>query len=110
MKSEELRVGNLVWLVSKSKEYIIDSGYDIDEGIDSEDFLPIPILETTLIRLGFKKWTDKKGIDITYSKSILILHKRRDGWVVKRSMPVVATVHQLQNLYFALTGEELTAE
>lgn len=68
---------------------------------------PIPIIEEWLFRMGFEKdifWSDYIFNDIfitlndtdnTYMLDIDILHIK------------IQYVHQLQNLYFALTGEEL---
>jgi hypothetical protein len=63
---------------------------------------PIPLTEEWLVKFGFKplvKDWQIKG---------LIIHARKRGFVVNNRIPILKTVHQLQNLYFALTGEELT--
>lgn len=64
---------------------------------------PIPLTEEWLKKFGFKKFKNYND----WSKGGFILHGRKRGFVLRKSAPDVKSVHQLQNLYFALTGEEL---
>lgn len=80
----------------------IISGADIDNAKDW--YFPIPISEDWLSQLGFVlefNYYDK-GI-LSYSKVYKIFYY--DGEMLETN---VQYVHQLQNLYFALTGSELT--
>lgn len=92
-------------------------------------FKPIPLTEEWLLKFGFEKWTwcdDCAFISLFFGDS---LHCRYydDVWHIKRMkvgrddrgvygktegkyiLPKgkIKYVHQLQNLYFALTGQEL---
>lgn len=113
MKSNELRIGNYVYLKSKSKEYEILSGQEIDTGTDSEDFEPISLTEEWLLKFGFEKNAgygtyDKNKISLYFGEIMLSDKKGRtyfNSWAILEHSPKY--VHELQNLYFALTGEEL---
>ena len=119
MEASELRIGNWVRLVSKDKDFEITSGYEIDLGTESCDFEPIPLTEEWLERFGFKEFIDFGShtghydklplCGFSYSintKKVMVMHKGNgiSHWIDLK----VEYVHQLQNLYFALTGEELT--
>lgn len=133
IEAKELRIGNYVLLQDKGA-YQIDSGHDIDE-IDSfdgcskefEDYCkPIPLTEEWLLRFGFEK-TEKGSVSYQYTIGENPLTK---DWLLdliwlkeldeklnqhledfpfyKNGYQKIKTVHQLQNLYFSLTNEELT--
>lgn len=104
MKATELRIGNWVY----------DEG-DITTPIETcyitlnntEWLNPIPLTEEWLERFGLSKWKNKK----IWSKScILIYYSAKDGFSYGKAhaRTKIKYVHQLQNLYFALTSEELT--
>jgi hypothetical protein len=80
-----------------------------------KDLDPIPLNEEWLLKMGFEK--SNTFSPISYKKR---RHKAA-FWIRKwktedyfrfdryySNAPIVKYVHQLQNLYFALTGEELT--
>jgi hypothetical protein len=119
MKANELRIGNLV-------NYLIEDNFEDpskwyqETYIDAEDLLilskkgcdnyqPIPITEERLLKFGFEHW-DIKAWAIKGKISIY----KQDGvfWYIAHSGNEVCLehVHQLQNLYFALIGEELKYE
>lgn len=115
MKANELRIGNWVKLKSKNEYYQIWSGHDIEE-IDSApeffDAIPIPITEEWLKRFGFqysesKEWLILKYRVVTFdtdeSVGFSIVYASVEGY----KFGFAQTVHQLQNLYWCLTGEEL---
>lgn len=66
----------------------------------------IPLTEEWLLKCGFNKISinyEKRGIAIWYSS-------QSRSYVFRyghQSETIIEYVHQLQNLYFALTGEEL---
>lgn len=70
---------------------------------------PIPLDESWLLRFGFTRCTDNtswhefKSLAVSASGAISIAH--RNAW--NNASTKVQYVHQLQNIYFALTGEEL---
>lgn len=119
MEAKELRIGN--WIQSSSnKEYQINlSWYECcknsTEGRDIQlDTLPIPLTEEWLIEFGFEYRTDT-GFDGWYSNPILgesirIFEVENKWYKYSSAHIVIKYVHQLQNFYFALTGEELNKQ
>jgi len=134
MKAEELRIGNLVQLPalvdegSKMTEKICkDFGYTVvpvnssiirDAEHYGEDWAgkPIPLTEEWLIDLGAKGRISPLWISLTNLKSELHFECHESGEIVTMLKGDFADlildrlkyVHELQNLYFALTGTELT--
>ncbi len=127
MKANELRIGT--WAMYSSKIQVNEN--KIRECVDHPDrFGPIPLTEEWLKRFGFihndkycrydsKMWNvrnrpEGKEVSMNVWKAT---DKKDDGfWGVTLREELVFDdvtptaiqyVHQLQNLYFALTGEEL---
>tara|TARA_R110001606_G_scaffold355365_1_gene506345 strand:- start:50 stop:382 length:333 start_codon:yes stop_codon:yes gene_type:complete len=107
MKANEFRLGNLVKCPEgfgqvtqiQDREVLV-----VDEiGYTMEVIKPIPLTEEWLLKFGFKKFKNYND----FSHKGIIIHGRKRGFVLRKSVPVIKHVHQLQNLYFALTGEEL---
>lgn len=115
MKSTELRIGNYV--KSIGIEYVVwkidalgnvqgvegGTAFNLDKTAE-----PIPLTEEWLVKFGFELTAygyKRKGWAIC-------LIKQENGYLVSsysRNITLgVKYVHTLQNLYFALTGEELT--
>lgn len=126
MKANELRVGNhyyyhIVDELDKRKEWdeicIIDAA-DIEflvENPDDKDFKPIPLTDKILEKCGFAKYGDKYGTKCG-STILLLTSPNTMGewqkcfcWVYDNyKFTEVHFLHQLENLYFALTaGKEL---
>ena len=121
MKASELRIGNWVEtyrLGGFFKEYQITGGFEIDNfsGESIDLVRPIPLTEEWLTRFGFDKTYSelsyreydfgKIGVEINSDKLTVSYNYGSDvEWV---NFTHIKHVHQLQNLYFALTGEELT--
>lgn len=120
MKANELRLGN--WIEYKKGHQgtvsaIDDQGYVevnnsyLKDGVfELSQFQPIPLTEDWLLKFGFKKIGNcfhKIGFGF-YAQKI----KDSIGFHIKRSEISIEIEHvqQLQNLYFALTGEELKIE
>lgn len=120
INDKELRIGNTI--LCKGNEIEIDSidlsgvnsyhdegiggtNYEDDDNGRFEDCEPIPLTEGWLIKLGFDKfphstlWDTDKFWAGRFENGVLKISYLEIG---------VKYVHQLQNLYFALTGEELT--
>lgn len=108
MKATELRIGNYVQYQDKPVKVtglnacMIDADEIFDPLIE-DNFNPIPLTEEWLKKFGFEfnqYWN-------AYHMGRFKLNK---GWYLCDVVYDVAIkyVHQLQNLYFALTGEELT--
>jgi len=118
MKASELRIGNYVQAKSLEK-YIYESPVLINEGYfemilnNLIDIKPIPLTEDWIVRFGFKK--NKYGYYV--NNTIHFLIGETDETLGKIILAVnldktviVEHVHQLQNLYFALTGQELICQ
>lgn len=114
MKAQELRIGNLV------KNLYTGNNIEVDAFIISEFDLhlqPIPLSEEWLIKFGFQKTI---GSQTTYYRKEgfnFLVHAENNHsiemtWSLSYNNEYdngyIHFVHQLQNLYFALTGEELS--
>ena len=112
MKATELRIGNLV--KSGDVEGTIDFHiqFDFDEGgwyvddMNIDNVRPIPLTEEWLVKFGFGKKMASVTHTYSFIKGSMII-----GNPLRASMHYndieLKHVHTLQNLYFALTGEEL---
>ncbi len=118
MKASELRIGNLVEYEYPSHDYPKDAewgiypirGEDIAE-FDESIFRPIALTEEWLVRFGFSlsvnKIIENRFIrDVSYEYSLGTLKLDCSGGISASTN--IYSVHQLQNLYFALTQTELT--
>jgi len=78
----------------------------------SHDLEPIPITGEWLIKLGFEvKKSNYSAADIYLKSSVdfnFLIEDARSGFNWIAGLYDIESVHQLQNLYFALTGKELT--
>jgi len=115
MKATELRIGNLVYYkivdkLDERKEWFEPCEIDaVDLQVIDSDYQPMPLTEEWLLNFGF----ESDGIE--WWNGILSIGICKEGL---RYLPteqinvrvgiVLQYVHQLQNLYFALTNEELT--
>jgi hypothetical protein len=114
MKANELRIGNYVTL---NKDIKIINGNLIKEQqqsdmIKGEVYLkPIPITEEWLLKFGFLKDLDNDIYLSINPYAFLFWQNDRVELLDNDNNFMISYcryVHQLQNLYFALTGEELT--
>tara|TARA_R110002126_G_scaffold289683_2_gene445252 strand:- start:4805 stop:5155 length:351 start_codon:yes stop_codon:yes gene_type:complete len=113
MKATELRIGNYLTEKFSKKEYpIYGVRYNrVFFGEDNfgpvSDMSPITLNEEWLLKFGFKSM---RGQTIGYFKgSFRLLANPSVVWIkINQKNKYIYHVHQLQNLYFALTGEELT--
>ena len=100
MKASELRIGN--WVDLKHEEYEYESfKFDFDMGWNMEYINPIPLTEEWLLKFGFRK-----VYKTCYQYKDFILDDRFIMMDIDITIQL-KHVNQLQNLYFALTGEEL---
>jgi len=110
MKATELRIGNY---------YATDGGLDLPQNtsiVESNVFMnwevngcwakPIPLTEEWLVKFGFENNSmnlDEEGflhLDISFIGGVNV-------YINDMEYSHINHVHQLQNLYFALTGEEI---
>lgn len=108
MNNEELRYGN--WI--DTKEFHAEKlrglyQYDPSWYEYVSMFEPIPLTEEWLIKFGFDVNNRPNWIDQLQEYSIVCGNTQYLKGSAKNIMPI-KYVHQLQNLYFALTGEEIT--
>jgi len=117
MQANELRIGN--WINYKSQDIqvaslVFDNSADRNHKELTDNIKPIPLTEQWLERFGFKISYDKHWYDKGANRGDILsvniktnecLLGSKINWAHPRT---VYYVHQLQNLYFALTGEELT--
>ena len=110
MKANELRLGN--WVMFRNSEtglfendlpivevqellYIEDRTFDVE---------PIPLTNEWLVKFGFNKSTENVFKILHTDNNFGFSVKLYSSYAFKEK---IKSVHQLQNLYFALTGEEL---
>lgn len=114
MDAKELRIGNTIinrLLSSVSGEYnvTVEVLEFLEKFPDQDTFYPILLTEEWLVRLGF----ENNGSLYWYKGYDYSLDTRASKFVVYSDYvtPIYGTevkyVHELQNLIYALTGEEL---
>jgi len=113
MRAEELRIGNwvtekFVGKADKDIQILEKEMHDLIYGA-SEFWHPIPLTEEWLKRFGFKVINAlHDGTSVFQRADSKTLYLHNSGcWISGASHVSCKYVHQLQNLYFALTGEEL---
>jgi hypothetical protein len=128
MESKELRIGNLLLdndkIICEVKEirenYILTNSLDNFKTLVAQIGLyePIPLTEEWLLRFGFVECLDNYILDISQRISLVYFDRNECQFSIIQDVNneialkfgAVKYVHQLQNLYFALTGEELTTQ
>ena len=121
LDSHEIRLGNTYKIELGDGTYksdlinLEDLSNLLDDDLD-DFYQAMEIDESWLIRLGFKAVSDISysfpkpydNLELAYYGSINGFKK---GWVITKLFGLsngIKYVHELENLYFALTGEELT--
>lgn len=115
MKANELRIDNLV-NDSTGNTHRVEGVYP---NRDYSKWSGIPLTEDWLLKLGFAlqhKGHEQSFLDInvgsnnyfTFSLKSKVLSYQLKGYGIVQTLKHIKHVHQLQNLYFALTNEELT--
>jgi len=125
LQAEELRIGNWVTVPRRKDNEFYDKSVQLgaigkntfgilEDGKSlvaiKDNLSPILITEDILLSSGFVKKID--GTWIVYINGWIALWKLEsdDRFQVEDTYTDIYYVHQLQNLYFALTGEELEIE
>jgi hypothetical protein len=110
MKAEELRIGN--WVKDENGPYQIKGEHLDEDNFPTIQTWEIPLTEEWLLKFGFVKqmvWTFSIPL---VGNLEMIYYLGEKGWSIGNqsysSFSNLKYVHQLQNLYFALTGKELT--
>lgn len=120
LKENDLRIGNFIKVISSTKtfdSYITQAkGYDIvrieEKSFNYWNYEPVILTEEWLLKFGFEKIIESNESNFTNGVYNLFTNSlgevnfyffKEGDWYQK-----IDYVHQLQNLYFALTGSELT--
>jgi hypothetical protein len=116
IKPEELRIGNWVKWPNEKEPNEAEWAHGHWLGVFDKNYPfpdPIPLTEEWLIKLGFEKQQEEHvWYELQISSSLALIEGDKNGYMevflLDHDDSVrVRYVHQLQNLYFALTGEEL---
>lgn len=118
LKANELRIGNLIEINAPiTNKIIVVDVYHISELKKNKDFFkPIPLTEEWLFKFGFEKRKERDnfyyfgfGKNPITKDWILCLKYFKDEniFFFMNGFHIIKYVHQLQNLYFALTNKEL---
>ena len=111
MKSTELRIGNLVLDLGIPKEVLSINSFEAElesriirnYRVRLDDLKPIPLTEEWLAKLGYDLISENH-----YGVLGHLIWKIEGRFYCDKNGMQLKYVHQLQNLYFALTNEELT--
>jgi hypothetical protein len=118
MEAKDLRIGNLIeWVDGKYRRVSMIDKYGNGVGAlervglcSSDLWKPIPLTEEWLIKFGNWDLTEEGllSYDLKWDEQLeewlfYVYNIRGD----KINCAMIKHVHQLQNLYYALTGEEL---
>lgn len=123
IKAKELRVGNIISVPSLNRIGKVISFTErtikvklpeskltsvTHKGLEGLDVNPIPLTEEWLLKLGF----ERIGKDGFWFNNGVYLDWNIEGFCIAmfHRRVTVKYVHQLQNLCFSLTGEELTIQ
>jgi hypothetical protein len=126
VEAKDLRIGNYV-KAPNGKEIeivtVIEQLWVCCEYCEghAELFEPITLTEEWLLRLGFTNDNQNKSLyvhplpinpelqhkDLGFSYPSFFFNNRLCRWMDAHTRVCVDNVHQLQNLYYAITGEEL---
>jgi len=104
MNANELRIGNYIDLYgSMAKLHPLDYENRCDD-FEFKDFKPIELNEEWLLGFGIKFGWDNFDIEFLFNEYNL---RYRYDIGSSAFITSIKYVHQLQNLYFSLTGKEL---
>lgn len=125
MEANELRIGNYVMASYGDDNFKVEKvtavlNYGINQYYDGAEFMldyikPIPLTEELLVKMGGMTTNDSTWLDfIISSHTPFVSYNHADKCFYFHTAALedkfsfkVLYLHQLQNLYFALTGEEL---
>ena len=108
MKTSDLRIGNYIKLMFNHEDYeTLQVTLNDLVSVDKKQavYEPIPLTEEWLLKFGFEKVREYFTIDNEFE---IFVDNEKYYLYINSDRLYLHTLHQLQNLYFALTGEELT--
>lgn len=108
--ANELRSGNLVQL---NNRWVIVDGQTIRDITsvpgEAEKYERIPLTHAVLERCGFRNGSIRVSNDVGWAFKLEMVKGEMVLAVQEYALPVSCKfLHQLQNLFFAITGEELS--
>lgn len=114
MKTKELKQGN--WIAYENCHFQV-VGFDTDQVLLSfawvylKSINPIPINEEWLLKFGFVQASEFKQHYLLECEfgvyEYAFFDSSKSLWINETFIPNIKYIHQLQNLYFALTQTEL---
>lgn len=109
MNAKELRIGNFVYRQSSKMIVNRNDIYQIEVVTKQTQskYDPIPLTEAWLLKFGFTLVNRANYITIDFDEWELGEFELEDFMYRGSVEKELKYVHELQNLYFALTGEEL---
>lgn len=119
MNAQDFRIGNFIDHNGQYFKVISLNDNDNWVGLDNyqlntelEECLPIPLTEEILLKCGFEKdeqWdnTFNKRVDVFNGFTTITIDVRANVLLLDDIEIKLQYLHQLQNLYFALTNQEL---
>ena len=124
MKAQELRIGNYIKFQVIDRERIIkvDARFfrsvaisresnEIEDNDELSDYYqPIPLTPDILEKCGFEKFKglwNYKLVPIGYELNLVKINGLNENEFENQIGESIKHLHHLQNLYYALTGEEL---
>lgn len=105
LQAKDLRIGNLIYEFETISKVTVDTLLAMLEGFSKASFEPIPLTDELWKQLVCTNIA-LTGFEISYCDDDFVLDQftlRFKGIYIK-----IKYLHQLQNIVFALTGEELT--
>lgn len=108
MKAQELRIGN--WVYQQSSKMVKEEVYTTPckiQTINSQTgfkYQPIPLTEEILLNCGFIPCSI---IDDEFSLNGMTILKDWGVFTCKKTEVEIEYVHQLQNIFYILTNQEL---
>ena len=105
MKAQDLRIGNWVEIQGIQLSQVVGQVTRINGKKIGRNLQPIPLTEEWLERFGFE-YSDLNGDSGLWKIPPFQIYGKCNQFIYEYALDV-NYVHQLQNLYFALTGEEL---
>lgn len=113
MTAKELRIGNRILfdgkitIVNTRMLAYINNANRLKNKIDLIAFEPIPLTEEILLKCGFKKILNQYKKTTKTKPFIILFLDHKFQYDDLRYETNLECIHQLQNLYFSLTEEEL---
>ena len=111
IQSTELRIGNYCLEDGKMYQVTLADFYNMHKDDGANRLQPIPLTEEILLRCGAENLINSATGRTSFDIGSLMFENEEGGFCVFGSEWTIGKpfyyLHQLQNLYFSLTGNEL---